>query len=266
VESGVRSPLIDFFRRGEVARDVRLLAAQGALAPRAIEQLGLLVLLSDDPDPDIARATAATLDALPIEALKSFLARSDTPKEMRSFFAARGVEPPDQPLPSIDIEEPLVDTLSELPELSEIPDAPTDGHAAEGAEHKLLSTLSVLERMKLAMKGTREQRAVLVRDSNKLVAAAVMSSPKLNEAEIEAFTKMGNVSEDVMRIIGNNRSWVKNYSIMLGVCRHPKTPPAIAMSFVQRLNEKDLKHLVTDRNAREGLRQLAKKMISKGKV
>ena len=267
MDPGVRSPLIDFFRRGEVARDVRLLAAQGALAPRAIEQLGLLVLLSDDPDPDIARATAATLDALPVAALRSFLARSDTPKEMRDFFAARGLEFTDQALPPINVEEPLVDTLSDLPELAELPAATPEGDAgAEAPEHKVLSSLSVLERMKLAMKGTREQRAVLVRDSNKLVAAAVMSSPKLNEAEIEAFTKMGNVSEDVMRIIGNNRSWVKNYSIMLGVCRHPKTPPAIAMSFVQRLNEKDLKHLTTDRNAKEGLRLLAKKMLTKGKV
>jgi len=266
VEPGVRSSLIDFFRRGEVARDVRMLAAQGALAPRAIEQLGLLVLLSDDPDPDIARATAATLDALPLEALQSFLTRSDTPREMRDFFAARGVALPDQPLAPINAEEPLLDTLSDLPELPDIPEASPEGDAgAEGAEPKLLSSLSILERMKLAMKGTREQRAVLVRDSNKLVAAAVMSSPKLNEAEIEAFTKMGNVSEDVMRTIGNNRAWVKNYSIMLGVCRHPKTPPAIAMSFVQRLNEKDLKHLTTDRNAKDGLRLLAKKMLNKGK-
>ena len=59
MDPGFRSPLIDFFRRGEVARDVRLLAAQGALAPRAQEQLALLVLLSDDPDPEIRRATAA---------------------------------------------------------------------------------------------------------------------------------------------------------------------------------------------------------------
>jgi len=266
MDCGVRSPLIDFFRRGEVARDVRLLAAQGALAPRALEQLGLLVLLSDDPDPDIARATATTLDALPIDALKSFMARSDTPREIRDFFAARGVQLPDQPLPPVNVDEPLLDTLTELPELYEIPDAPEEGAAGpEASDHKMLSSLSVLERMKLAMKGSREQRAVLVRDSNKLVAAAVMASPKLNEAEIEAFTKMGNVTEDVMRIIGNNRSWVKNYSIMLGVCRHPKTPPAIAMSFVQRLNEKDLKHMVTDRNAKEGLRLLAKKMLSKGK-
>ena len=256
MDPGIRSPLIDFFRRGEVARDVRLLAAQGALAPRAQEQLALLVLLSDDPDPEIARATAATLDALPVMALRAFLARHDTPPAMRTFFAGLGIEPQDAAAPDVNFDEPLLDTLAELPQDPE----PAD------PEHKLLSSLSVLERMKLAMKGTREQRAALIRDSNKLVAAAVLSSPKLNESEIEAFTKMGNVSEDVLRVIGQNRAWVKNYGVLAGLCRNPKTPPAISMQLVQRLNEKDIKSIATDRNAKEGLRLLAKKMMTKGKV
>ena len=255
MDPGLRSPLIDFFRRGEVARDVRMLAAQGALAPRAQEQLALLVLLSDDPDPEIARAAGATLDALPTEALRAFLSRSDVPNEMRAFFAGLGIEVEAAAPAPFDFDEPLLDTLSELPEDPEPGDP----------EHKQLSSLSVLDRMKLAMKGTREQRAVLIRDSNKLVSAAVLSSPKVNEAEIEAFTKMGNVSEDVCRIIGQNRAWTKNYGIILGLCKHPKTPPALAMSFVQRLHEKDLKQISTDRNAKEGLRLLAKKMLTKGK-
>lgn len=259
MDPGLRSPLIECFLRGEVARDVRLLAAQGALAPRAQEQLALLVLLSDDQDPEVARATAATLDALPAEALRRFLSRADTPVEMRQFFAARGLELQGgaNEAAAAPAEEPLVDTLAELPD---IPDEAAD------PEHKVLSSLSVLERMKLAMKGSREQRAALVRDPNKLVSAAVLSSPKVNEAEIETFTKMGNVSEDVLRTIGQNRGWTKNYGVMLGLCRHPKTPPAIAMSFVQRLNERDLKAITTDRNAKEGLRLLAKKMLSKGKI
>jgi hypothetical protein len=257
VDPGLRTPLIDFFRRGEVAPDVRLTAAQGALAPRAHEQLALLVLLSDDPDPEIRRATMTTLDALPPEAVSNFLARSDVPDEMKRFFAARGIEPAvGAPADAVNVEEPLLDTLNELPQ----EEGPAD------PEHKMLSSLSVLERMKLAMKGTREQRSVLVRDSNKLVAAAVLSSPKINEAEIETYTKMGNVSEDVLRIIGTNRQWTKNYGVILGLCKHPKTPPAIAMQFVQRLNEKDLKSLMTDRSAKEGLRLLAKKLVTKGKT
>jgi hypothetical protein len=258
MDPGFRSPLIDFFRRGEVARDIRLLAAQGALAPRAQEQLALLVLLSDDPDPEIRRATGATLDALPLEPLRAFLARSDTPPEMRTFFATLGMDvTADAPFEAaINFDEPLLDTLSELPE---------EPGPAE-PEHKMLSSLSVLDRMKLAMKGTREQRSVLIRDANKLVSTAVLSSPKVNEAEIEAFTKMGNVSEETMRIIGQNRAWTKNYGIILGLCKHPKTPPALAMSFVQRLHEKDLKMISTDRNAKDGMRLLAKKMLSKGKL
>lgn len=256
MDPGFRSPLVDFFRRGEVARDVRLLAAQGALAPRAQEQLALLVLLSDDPDPEIKRAAGATLEALPVEPLRAFLARPDVPPEMRTFFATLGIEPAaDAPPAAVDFDEPLLDTLSELPE----DPGPAD------PEHRMLSSLPVLDRMKLAMKGSREQRATLIRDSNKLVSAAVLSSPKLNDAEVEAFTKMGNVSEDVLRIIGQNRGWVKNYGVAMGLCKHPKTPPAISMQLLHRLHEKDLKMLAMDRNAKEGLRLLAKKIMLKGK-
>ena len=71
MESGYRSPLIDFFRRGEVARDIRQMAAEGALAPRAHEQLALLIHLSDDADESIAASANATLDALPVEPLQA---------------------------------------------------------------------------------------------------------------------------------------------------------------------------------------------------
>ncbi len=114
MDPGFKSPLIDFFRRGEVARDVRMLAAQGAMAPRAIEQLALLVLLSDDSDPAVARAANATIDALPADALRAFLGREETPTEMRAFFAIRGIEA-DASAVVTSGDEPLLDTLSELP-------------------------------------------------------------------------------------------------------------------------------------------------------
>jgi len=261
MDPGFKSPLIDCFRRGEVARDVRMLAAQGALAPRATEQLALLVLLSDDSEPAVARTANSTIDALPVDALRAFLGRPDTPKEMREFFTGRGIEPDAAAaacLPPIDSEEPLLDTLTELPE------EPGDG--TPDPEHKLLSALPIMDRIKLAMKGTREQRAALVRDPNKLVAAAVLSSPKLTESEIEQFTRMGTVSEDVLRAIGHHRAWLKNYAVVLGLCKHPKTPPAVSMQIVHRLHEKDLKMLMIDRNIQEGLRVLARKMVTKGKL
>ncbi|HEX5473294.1 MAG TPA: hypothetical protein VFX12_01430 [Vicinamibacterales bacterium] len=262
MDPGFRSPLIDFFRRGEVARDVRLLAADGALAPRAHDQIALLVMLSDDPDPEVARTAAETIRKLPEVPLRAFLGRSEVPPEIRAFFAARGIEPSAPPAGAAAEEQdqagqdPLLDTLTELPQ--------AEGGEAGAPEHKLLSSLSVLERMKLAMKGTREQRSALIRDSNKLVSAAVLSSPKLTESEVEAFAKMGNVSEEVLRVIGMNRSWVKNYGVALGLCRNPKTPPGMSMSLIHRINERDVKMIATDRNVPEALRLLARKLSSKG--
>jgi hypothetical protein len=253
MDAGVRSPLIDFFRRGEVASDVRLLAARGALAPRALEQLALLLLLVDDPDPIVASAAGATIDMLPAPAVASFLARRDVPQPMRDFFAARGIGAADAP-PAPDAEDaPLLD-------------APAEGDVAAEteADPKMLSTLPVIDRMKLAMRGSREQRGQLIRDANKLVAAAVLSSPKLTEAEVEAFARMANLSEDVMRIIAVNRAWVKNYNIVSALTRNPKTPPALAMGFLQRLNERDLKRLAIDRNVAEPVRLAARKFVVKG--
>src|SRR4029453_85195 len=77
VDPGVRTPLVDFFRRGEVARDVRLVAAQGAFAPRPLDQLALLLILKDDADLEIAREAQSTIDRLPETPLSSFLGRSD---------------------------------------------------------------------------------------------------------------------------------------------------------------------------------------------
>jgi hypothetical protein len=251
MDPGLRTPLVDFFRRGEVAREVRLLAAEGAFAPRALDQLALLLILKDDADQAIADEAMATIDRLPPATLAAFLTRADVPGEMKQYFAARGIVPSgvvDDP------EAPLIDTAE-----SEVP--PESGADAE-AEVKRLTGLSVMERMKVAMRGTREQRAMLVRDPNRLVASAVLSSPKLTESEVEQFARMANVAEDVLRVIGTNRAWTKNYGVVAGLVKNPKTPLAISMTLLQRVNDRDVKMLAIDRNIPEPLRIAARKRAS----
>lgn len=244
-DPGYRSPLIDFFRRGEVATDVRLLAARGAFAPRAHEQLALLLLLADDPEPGIAQTALATIDQLPPAAVGRFIGRKDVPEQTRSFFVARGIEP---------IEGAYADDDAPL-----VHDGGEDSSKEEPSDPAVLANLPVIERMKLAMKGSREQRTRLIRDSNKLVAFAVLSSPKLTESEIEAYARMANLSEDVLRVIASNRAWLKNYNVVAELTRNPKTPTALAMQLVPRLNDRDLKMLAFDRNVPEPIRLAARK-------
>ena len=233
MDPGVRSPLVDFFRRGEVARDVRLVAARGAFAPRALEQLAMLLILIDDPDPEVMAAARATVDVLPRDPLAAFLGRSDVPGEMRDWFAARGVEAvPGAQAP----DTPLVDAAEE---------GDAEGEGDRTSFLQRLVTMTVMEKVKVAMRGTREERTVLIRDSNRLVAAAVLSSPKLSESEVEGIARMPNVSEEVLRIIGANRGWVKSYTIAAGLARNPKTPRrafAAPAAAVERPRHQDAEH------------------------
>jgi hypothetical protein len=251
------TPLLDFFKRGGVDRDVRLEAAHGTLAPRAYEQLAILILLVEDPDPEVRSVAEQTLARIPIETLKQFLARPDVPIGMREFFADRGVFPDEIPKieaaePS-EVDEPLIDEAK-----SEVPDDFEEG--AESALQKL-TKMTFTERLKAAVKGTKEMRAILIRDTNKMIAAAVMSSPKLTENEIEGFARMASVSEDVLRTIGHNRAWMKKYSIVLGLTKNPKTPLAMSLTLMSRLSDRDLTQLSVDRNVPEPLRVAARKRV-----
>ena len=253
-EAGLRTPLLDFFRRGEVARDVRMLAAQGAIAPRPLEQLGLLMLLSSDGDEEVRATAEQTLQALPANLLAGFIARSDVPTELRDFFVNRGIQPSDTPAP--DFDEPLVDNSID----NELGLAGSEDQKQASFQERL-ANMTVPEKMKCAMKGTREMRAILIRDPNRLVSSAVLSCPKVNAAEVEAFAKMGNVSEDILRTIAQSRAWTKSYSVVLSLVKNSKTPVALSLNLLQRLTESDVKRIATDRNVAEALRLGARKRM-----
>ena len=245
------------FRR-EGSRETRLLAAQGELGAAAHDQLALLMLLIDDADPDVAMTALSTVQRLPREPLCAFLARADVPAEIVEFFAGLGITPAE--VAAADASAPLTGDEDGEDEDDEEQE-PREGGKAEP---KILAGLPIKKKIKLASKGTREQRAQLIRDPNKLVAGAVLSSPKLTDAEVESFAKMANVAEEVLRVIGTNRTWLKNYGVILGLVKNPKTPPAISMQLLQRINERDMKMLAVDRNVPEALRLAARKYIVKG--
>jgi hypothetical protein len=245
------TPLLDFFKRGEVERDVRLQAAQGSLAPRALEQLAILVLLLEDPDREIRETADETLNKIPVEALEKFLARSDVPVDLREFFGDRGIFPAEIPPIDVEFEDPLIDMSIEGDE---------DEARISGTQE--LANMNFPQRLRAAMKGTREQRAILIRDPNKMICASVLSSPKVSIPEVESFARMQNVSEDVLRIIGHNRAWLKSYGVILALTKNPKTPLQLSMQLMTRLTSKDLAKLSVDRNVPEALRIQSRKKVT----
>jgi hypothetical protein len=117
--------------------------------------------------------------------------------------------------------------------------------------------MSVKDRVKLAVKGDREARGILIRDSNKIVATGVIHNPRLTDNEVENIANMRTVAEEVLRLIGMNRAWTRSYPIIHNLARNPRTPLATAVHILPRIRTNDLKTIGLNRNVSEAVRRQA---------
>jgi hypothetical protein len=347
-EARAVNPLVEQFRQGRVPRDLRLMAAQGALPLGPADLADLLEFLLHDVDEEIRNGASASLVAisademrplardrgsppgllawifihreerelqegvlqntsLPDEAIESragtlpeelaelvvinqvrLLRRTSLLevlegnqnlskdqrrrlRELRESFHI-GEQPPEPaPAPPAAAPAPAPAPMEEEPE---VPPPATEAEAVarylsedEQQEKEKISAvqriyrLNTAEKLITALKGTREERAVLVRDPNRLVSSAVLGSPKLTDVEIEAFAGMKSLSDEVLRKIGNHKEWMKRYGVVSNLVKNPRTPLAISIGLVSRLNPRDIKNLTVDRNVPEVIRKQAQKFV-----
>ncbi len=128
--------------------------------------------------------------------------------------------------------------------------------------YQIVAKASAKEKIFLGLKGGRDVRGILIRDSNKMVSSAVVKNPKITEGEVEKFAKIKGISEEVLRIICMNRNWVSNYLIIHNLALNPRTPINFSMTFVNRLQLKDLKSLTKDKSVPDVLRNMAKRLVT----
>ena len=117
--------------------------------------------------------------------------------------------------------------------------------------------MGMKDRTRLAMKGDREARNILIRDPNRIVAQAVVQNPRITEQEIEKISAMRSVTEDILRQIAASRQWSRSYSIVHTLARNPRTPIANVLNILSRLQLKDLNALSKNRNVSDAVRRQA---------
>ena len=125
---------------------------------------------------------------------------------------------------------------------------------------KRIMFMNVRDRMKLAMKGDREARSILIRDSNRIVATAVINNPRITDQEIENIAAMRTVADEVLRLIAAKPAWARSYSIIHNLVRNPRTPIPTVVSTLPRIRSKDLLSLTQNRNVSEAVRRQAMRL------
>lgn len=169
--------------------------------------------------------------------------------------------------PTTKAEQPVEELLDLETELTaedlSLEGLPLDPAEREKALLERLSKMPPPKKIRIAMQGTREARAILIRDNNKQVSKSVLKSPKLTENEVESFAAMRSLSDEILRDIGSNRAWARNYVVAHNLVKNPKTPPMISMRLLQNLHSKDLQLLLRDRTVSDAVRRSAQQALTR---
>jgi len=179
-------------------------------------------------------------------------------------------EPSDEPTP----DDVLFAETAALADALASP-APEDTHElnAEGETvkpkfkplYKLIADMSISQKVRRAQLGSKEERLLLVRDRNRLVASAVARSPMLQEDDVNLITKNRNVSEEVLRILGTNAEWLKSYTIKRNLVENPKTPLTMSTRLIPLLRDADVRQLSKSKNVTQAIQEAARRQLDRKK-
>ncbi len=128
-----------------------------------------------------------------------------------------------------------------------------------------IKQMKVAEKIKLALLGNRETRTILVRDSHRIVASAVLKNPRLTDVEAILIAQSKTVDEEVLREIAGSRKWAKIYPVKVSLVNNPKTPPVIALNFMGHLRNRELRALLNNKNLPGVVVSAAKRMVEEKK-
>jgi hypothetical protein len=233
-----------------------------------VRQNELRLLRCDDIIRGLCRnpnALASTVDGGCEFCVRNGLTLLDVPQLVAAHRRVHGVDPTAAPPPGDTAHQLMQDYCSELVE--EAPPATRAETPAE-AQKKLNLTqrvlrMSVSEKIKLATLGNKEARTLLLRDSNKLVCLAAVTSPRITDGEIMTLASSRTISSEVLRHVYTDREYLRVYAIKMALVKNPKVPLPTALKFMYTLQEKDIKELARDRNVPQTIQAQAKSWLMK---
>ena len=126
-----------------------------------------------------------------------------------------------------------------------------------------IQKMSVMQKIKLARLGGKEARSLLIKDKNKVVAMSALQSPKMTEAEITSIAQSRSISDEILRMISNNKEWTRNYPIKLALTTNPKTPLPQAVKFLNYLQDRDLRALMKSRDVSSAISSHARRILDR---
>ncbi len=193
---------------------------------------------------------------------EEFIQKALAEEEEALLVSGRSIEEAIESLRAIGAHIPNEDSLPYVQSDEDPSLADAVKRAGAHSAHGRLLRMSVHQRIICALRGTREERAILINSRNRLVQRSVLASPKLSDLEVERFAASRSVAEEVIKAIADNRRWLRLYPVIVALAMNPKTPVYTATRIIPQLSPRDKMRVSRDRNINPVTRELAHRLMS----
>jgi hypothetical protein len=261
------SPAVALYVRPGTALEVRIAGCSAAESMATTDRLMLLFCLSKDAEPVIRSAAFSCLETLPMEIIREYLVTSNSHPLICDALRLLCQNHPES-FPAS--KAPIV---AEKDELEAGPDRAGQGVETEEenpvnedgeqfiSKYKMARIMGVGEKIKMALSGDKEWRAILVKDANRLISGSVIKNPRITEAEILTLIKAGIQNDEIVRLICANKEWIKSYQIRKALVENNRTPIQNAIRYLGTMGEKDLAYFAKSRNIASVISTMAKRLL-----
>jgi hypothetical protein len=121
--------------------------------------------------------------------------------------------------------------------------------------------MTVAQRVKLALKGNKDARSILIRNANRMVQRMVLQNPRITEDEILGLAKNRNSDEEVLRVIADSREFTSSYPVRSALVENSKTPIGQSLRLLKTLADRDIRALAKSKNVPSVIATQARKIM-----
>jgi hypothetical protein len=160
-----------------------------------------------------------------------------------------------------------VELPSELPGLN-LPQIESDAIASATAEvgkslHDQIRSLTVTERVALALKADLMERRILMQENNSKINEFLLRNVRITEQEIAFMARNAAIPMQNLLAIAGNRPWMSHESIRGAILTNPRTPAAMVMDMIPTLSPPDLLKMHHAPHLREDIKANVRRELKK---
>jgi hypothetical protein len=122
-------------------------------------------------------------------------------------------------------------------------------------------TMTIGQKIKLALRGNHDARTILIRDTNKLIRRFVLMNPRIGDNEVIAIAKNKTADDELIRTITERREWMRIYQVRLGLTTNPKTVLPVALRQLSTLDDRDVRNIAKSKNVPQAVAAHARRLL-----